>query len=117
MIPYLSVTPYKDILDVYDMFNPDTGIFEGKGKVELQHNVYNFAAMQAQSDLCSYQGIDDLYFTGGWAVGSGLQEEILAQSKNEVAAPICGVPVDNNWENYLRDYPKHVPDHIRRALS
>ena len=45
----------------------------------MQHNVFDFACIRAQAQIGARQGVDDLYFAGGWSYGSGLHEECWLQ--------------------------------------
>ena len=51
----------------------------------LRHNNFDFATMQAQSRIDTYQGFGNIYYAGGWTHGSGLHEECWVQGEDVAA--------------------------------
>ncbi len=48
----------------------------------LRHNNFDFDTMYAQSRIDTVQGVNDIYYAGGWTHGSGLHEECWAQGED-----------------------------------
>ncbi len=59
----------------------------------LRHNNFDFDTMYAQSRIDTMQGVNAIYYAGGWTHGSGLHEECWAQGEdvaNRIVADILG---------------------------
>ena len=75
---FVSVNPQRPI--------PENMILKNaKGELamaNLRHNNFDFATMEAQRVIDSVQGMNDVYFAGGWTSGSGLHEECWGQGEH-----------------------------------
>ncbi|MCA0272341.1 MAG: NAD(P)-binding protein [Proteobacteria bacterium] len=78
---FVSCNPHKPIPE--NMILKDAG--GNPAVANLRHNNFDFATLQAQSQIHSLQGMENIYYAGGWTHGSGLHEECWAQGE-EVAA-------------------------------
>jgi predicted NAD/FAD-binding protein len=97
------------------MVDPVTGQ-KRKATAYFRHNTITRESMQAQADLSSYmQGVNDLWYTGGWAHGAGLHEEIMVLAQ-EVAERIRGTYV-GPLHTWSAEDPDHVPQYIRQAFA
>jgi len=118
--PYLTLTPFGPIPESTIQQMIDLGELPAKDKISavtyLKHNLVSVDSMAAQRYLPSMQGINNLYFTGGWTNGAGLHEEIIAQSL-DVASRLRGIIPIHGPENYVHDDPSHVPGHVRKSLG
>lgn len=77
------------------------------------HNILNFTSMQAQQKLNQYQGLNNLFFTGGWCYHAGLHEECWIHATAVAQAIISGQPFVPPT-----DYSSgQTPPHIMRALG
>lgn len=50
-----------------------------RAMTNLRHNDFGFDTMWAQSRIATVQGVNDIYYAGGWTHGSGLHEECWTQ--------------------------------------
>lgn len=64
----------------------------------MQHNVFDFACIRAQAGIRGLQGVDDLYFAGGWTYGSGLHEECWKQGIDIAGALYARITGDGGVE-------------------
>lgn len=80
------------------------------------HNLVSIASMRAQRDLVSRQGLQGLYYTGGWTNGAGLHEEIIAVSL-DISRMLRQCFVDSEANVRLPQRPDQVPHYLRRSLS
>jgi predicted NAD/FAD-binding protein len=78
---FVSINPHRPI--------PESMILKDQNGVpcvaNLRHNNFDFAAMQAQSDIAKYQGVGNVYYAGGWTQGAGLHEECWIQGQDVAA--------------------------------
>ncbi|MBD9527453.1 FAD-dependent oxidoreductase [Paracoccus sp. PAR01] len=82
---FVSVNPYRPIPD--DLVLKDA---QGNPAVQnLRHNVLDFATLQAQAVCLKNQGVNGIYYAGGWTQGAGLHEECWVQGQ-DVAKLILG---------------------------
>ena len=81
------------------------------------HNVVDLAAISAQSALPSVQGMNQIYYTGGWTNGAGLHEECWISAQNAANAILGrGVATDHLFD--MRRPPgERAPRHVRCALG
>lgn len=86
-----------------------------KATTYFRHNTITVESMQAQAQLCSLQGENNLWYTGGWVNGAGLHEEIMAVAE-EVAERITGRH-EGPLHTYCADEPDYVPLYIRQAFA
>lgn len=87
-----------------------------KATAYFRHNTITVDSMRAQDQLSDdFQGVNHLWYTGGWAHGAGLHEEIMVLAQ-EVAERIRGTHVGplHTWS--ARD-PGHVPLYIRQVFA
>jgi predicted NAD/FAD-binding protein len=81
------------------------------------HNVVDFTAMNAQASIPSIQGVNAIYWTGGWTQGAGLHEECW-ESAMEVAKLIQGQQPDPHLRYDVKRGPGlWAPRYMRRALG
>ena len=84
----------------------------------LRHNNFDFATMQAQSRIDTYQGFGNIYYAGGWTHGSGLHEECWVQGEDVAALILAhgqsGAPQGPGKE---KDVGTLVADRLRRNAS
>lgn len=115
-VTYDEVVPIPDsyVLEMIDPFNP--GGRRLAARVEMWHNTLTSATFTAQANLEKMQGHRKIYFTGGWTLGAGLHEEILA-SAQQVARRIRGFFLADESHHYDPDRPDYVPQYIRDALD
>ena len=87
-----------------------------KAVVSFRHNMLSMTAVNAQQSVRELQGQNQFYLTGGWSIGVGLHEEILAMSR-EVAMRIRGFFVSQlHDEGYLADHPSYLPKYLRDSF-
>jgi hypothetical protein len=116
--PYLTLTPYGAVQEsgIPDMMNLPSSD-RVKAIAYLRHNTTSLDSMAAQTLLPAMQGQENLWFTGGWANGAGLHEEIIALSK-EIALRIRGIfVIGEHGETYRKDDPAYVPKHVRDTFA
>jgi predicted NAD/FAD-binding protein len=81
------------------------------------HNVYNLSAIAAQERLPAIQGQNNVFFTGGWTHGAGLQEECIL-SAQEVAKLVLNPHAENpHTYDLSADAEHYAPLYIRNALN
>lgn len=112
--PYFFVTlnPRLPIPDRYVLRT-----VEGEKAVAyFPHNIVSLEAMAAQAELTKVQGQNNLYFTGGWTVGAGLQEECILSAMKVGAHIVYGTP---NYDLHYRPDggEEYAPLYIRAALG
>lgn len=81
------------------------------------HSVVTFDALQAQQELWPLQGINNVYFTGGWTLGAGLHEECW-QAATRVANLIRDIEQDD--QHLVHTGPggrRRAPHHMRQAIG
>jgi predicted NAD/FAD-binding protein len=84
-----------------------------KATVKFRHNRLSMDSVNAQKLLRHLQGQNNFYVTGGWTIGVGLHEEILAMSR-EVALRMRGFFLPGvHDEGYRDDQPSYLPKYIR----
>lgn len=115
--PYLTLTPFGAVAEagiptMLDLPKSD----RVEAVAYLRHNTLTLDAMGAQAMLPAMQGQNRLWFTGGWANGAGLHEEIIALSK-EVALRVRGFFVGDLGETRRKDDPSFVPKHVRDSFG
>lgn len=115
--PYLTLTPFGavDAEGIPPMFDLPGGT-RAPAVAYLRHNTLSLDAMDAQAQLPRLQGQNRLWFTGGWANGAGLHEEIVALSK-EIAMRVRGSFLPEHGETRRADEPSYVPRHLRESFG
>jgi predicted NAD/FAD-binding protein len=109
---FVSLNPQVPIPDRYVL-----NTLDGKKAVAyFPHNVLTVEALQAQAQLPAVQGQNNLFFTGGWTVGAGLQEECL-ESARSVAQHILTGKANYELHYSLGAGDAYAPIHLRNALS
>lgn len=97
------------------MVDPVTGKTR-KATAYFRHNTITVESMQAQAQLSSYlQGVNNLWYAGGWAHGAGLHEEIMVLA-SEIAARITGTH-QGPLHTYSAADPDYVPLYVRHAFA
>jgi predicted NAD/FAD-binding protein len=81
----------------------------------FRHNTITLQSIRAQAELSDLQGVNNLWYTGGWANGAGLHEEIMVTA-SEVAQRIRGTHV-GPLHTYSAANPDYVPLYIREAFD
>jgi predicted NAD/FAD-binding protein len=82
---FITLNPYRPIPDQFVIKDTD-----GKpAKRYFQHNVLNHKSLEAQTNLPKIQGINNVFYAGGWTSGAGLQEQCWV-SAQDVAALMVG---------------------------
>lgn len=82
----------------------------------FRHNTITLDSIQAQAELSPrMQGVNNLWYTGGWTHGAGLHEEIMVMAA-EVAGRIRGL-YQGPVHTYSADDPDYVPLYIRQAFA
>lgn len=111
--PYVTLTPYdavanEKVREMLRLPQEDRVL----AVAYFRHNTLTWQAIEAQETLHREQGVNGLWFTGGWTNGAGLHEEVIAMSK-EIALHIRGIPqpVPESYQaGRLNIMPKHVSD-------
>lgn len=97
------------------MVDPVTGT-KRKATAYFRHNTLTAESMDAQAKINTHmQGVNNLWYTGGWAHGAGLHEEIMVLAK-EVALRIRGIQ-KGPLHTYSDTDPGYVPLYIREAFA
>jgi predicted NAD/FAD-binding protein len=80
------------------------------------HSVVTFDALKAQQDLWPLQGVNNVYFAGGWTLGAGLHEECW-EAATRVANLLRDIEQD---EELLVTGPagnRRSPHYMRQAVG
>lgn len=86
-------------------------------QTSFRHNTVTVGTITAQAALPALQGLNNLWYTGGWTHGAGLHEQILAQAF-EVAEKMLGhAPVDEPIHTYSDTHPDYVPRYLRNVFD
>ena len=80
----------------------------------FRHNMVSAVSRQAQELLHRQQGINGLYYTGGWTQGAGLHQEIMAVSL-DIAKRLRHAWREEDANAFLPHVPEHVPLYLRVA--
>lgn len=84
----------------------------------LRHNTFGFATLQAQADIVKWQGVQNIYYAGGWTHGAGLHEECWIQGIDVATMMLehraAGVP---QGPGTAPDLGEHVGERLRRAAK
>lgn len=75
---FVSCNPQRPIPE--NMILKDVG--GNPAIANLRHNNFDFTTMEAQSRIETMQGVQNIYYAGGWTHGSGLHEECWAQGED-----------------------------------
>lgn len=113
--PYFFVTlnPSVAIPDKYVLRSPQGE----KAVAYFPHNVFNLGAMAAQEKLPAIQGQNNVFFTGGWTHGAGLQEECLLSAQDVTGLILRGKVDDANTYNLMAGPEQYTPKYIRDILA
>ena len=124
--PFVTESPIvpiadKDVYGMVDLSDPE-GRRRVKAIVPFVHNTVSVGTMRAQETLWGtpaqpgVQGRDNLWYTGGWTNGAGLQEQIIVASAN-VALRMRGYDPHPYSPVHQSSLPDHVPHYLRRSLK
>jgi uncharacterized protein len=100
------------------VFPNEKNIFDSNGinnqaKAKFKHQKLSLASLIAQDDLVKVQGLNNIYFCNGYALGAGLHEEciILAnQLCDKINKPI------NAEHIYYDEHHPTAPDYIHNSV-
>lgn len=112
--PYFFVTlnPRVPIPDRYVLRTVEGD----KAVAYFPHNIVSLEAMAAQGELEKVQGQNRLFFTGGWTMGAGLQEECLMSAVNVAARIHSGRPkIDAHYRPGAGE--EYAPAYMRSTLG
>jgi uncharacterized protein len=83
----------------------------------FRHNVVDLTAMFQQTQLPQIQGVNGIYYAGGWTNGAGLHEECWIQAQ-KTAQLILGQEVEHDHVyDASRGHGLCAPRHMRKALG
>jgi predicted NAD/FAD-binding protein len=81
------------------------------------HNVFNLDAIAAQEKIPTIQGQNNVYFTGGWTHGAGLQEECLLSAQDVTKLILQGKVEKPHTYNLAAGPEEYAPQYIRDVLA
>jgi predicted NAD/FAD-binding protein len=111
---FITVNPPVPIPTQYVLTDTNTG---QPAVAELRHNVLNFDCLSAQVEIQTYQGVNNLYFAGGWTLGAGLHEECWEQGMAIAQQIATGVANNDHHYDASRGPDKYAPAYMRRLLK
>lgn len=82
----------------------------------FRHNMVSRQSREAQRWLHQQQGVNGLYYTGGWTQGAGLHQEIMAVSL-DVAKRLRGVWREDDANVFLPHRRDQLPLYLRVAAA
>lgn len=110
---FVTVNPPVAIPSQYVLTDGATG---EPAIVNLRHNVLDFNCLSAQAEMVAYQGINNLYFAGGWTLGAGLHEECWIQGETIANQIITGAVSNEHHYDHRRGPEKYAPAYMRRLV-
>ena len=110
---FVTLDPAVSIPDQYVLRTPN----QEKALAYFMHNVVSVEALKVQESLPAIQGQNQVFFTGGWTKGAGLQQECWLSAKHVAERILDPKSVDEHAFNSHPDAEHYTPRYFRDVLA